>query len=221
MKNSKVLMLFLLTALAVGVIGTAVAYPTEILNYQGASHTGCHGSSDAASAGTLTVSTVTSGRLVTLRTSIQGFTDALESNNGRSGSFAISIPYGLGDNKEFGLGIAENTVNGLTDYWGVAIWEVELNANGNTVNPLKFRVLPPETDGVYNLVIAVVNAMNTTGDAQSIIYLHKTLVFTVTSDSVNIASLVSFIPFNNAFLYIAGGIAASGVIILLIRRKKK
>ncbi|MFX1504041.1 MAG: hypothetical protein ACFFDH_23980, partial [Promethearchaeota archaeon] len=133
MKNSKILMFFLITAFIIGVVGTVVAHPTEILSYEGSSHSGCHGGSDAAAAGTLSVSTTTSGKLITLTATIQGFTDALGSNNNRSGTFAIGIPYALGDNKEFGLGITQNTVNGLTDYWGVGIWEVALDANGNTV----------------------------------------------------------------------------------------
>ncbi|MFW9970631.1 MAG: hypothetical protein ACFFDF_10555 [Candidatus Odinarchaeota archaeon] len=198
-----------------------MAHPTEILSYEGASHTGCHGGSDAAAAGTLSVSTTTSGKLITLTATIQGFADALESNNNRSGTFAIGIPYALGDNKEFGLGITQNTVNGLTDYWGVGIWEVDLDGNGNTVNPLRFRVLAPETDGVYNLMVAVINAANSTGDEQSIIYLHKTVVVSVTSGSVTITSLISFIPFNSISLYVAGGVAASGAIIFLIKRKRK
>jgi hypothetical protein len=222
MKNSKkFIFFFLITALIIGVIGTAVAHPTEILSYEGSSHTGCHGGSDATVAGTLTVSTSTSGNLITLTATIQGFTDALESNNNRSGTFSIGIPYSLGDNKEFGLGITQNTVNGHSDYWGVGIWEINLDANGNTVNPLRFRVLAPETEGTYDLMVAVVNAANTTGDEQSIIYLHKTVVVTVTSSSVSIASLPLFVPFNSAALYFAGGIPAFGAIIFLIRRKRK
>ncbi|MFX0038883.1 MAG: hypothetical protein ACFFCY_02585 [Promethearchaeota archaeon] len=221
MKRNKIFILVVIAVLMVGIIGTSVAYPTEIQYYQGASHTGCHGSSDAALSGTLTVSASTSGRLITLTSSIQGFADALESNNNRSGSFAIAIPFELGDNKEFGLGIAQNTVNGVTDYWGVGIWEVELDANGNTVNALRFRVLAPQADGTYNLMVAVVNAMNTTGAAQNIIYLHKAVVVTVTSGSITIASLVLFIPFNSVSLLVSGGIIASVVIILLIRRKRK
>ncbi|MFX0021489.1 MAG: hypothetical protein ACFE9S_04135 [Candidatus Hermodarchaeota archaeon] len=221
MKNSKKFMLFIITALILGVIGTAVAHPTQILSYEGSSHTGCHGGSDAAVAGTLTVSTVTSGNLITITTTLQGFTDALESNNNRSGTFSIGLPYALGDNKEFGLGITQNTVNGHSDYWGVGIWEVDLDANGNTVNPLRFRVLAPEMDGTYDLMVAVVNAANSTGDEQSIIYLHETLVVTVTTGSITIASLTLFIPFDSVYLYIAGGIFASGAIIFLIRRKRK
>lgn len=221
MKNSKIFMFFLITALIIGVVGTAVAHPTQILSYEGSSHTGCHGGSDAAVAGTLTVSTLTSGNQITLTATLQGFTDALESNNNRSGTFSIGIPYALGDNKEFGLGITKNTVNGDSDYWGIGIWEVDLDSNGNTVNPLRFRVLAPEADGTYDLMVAVINAANSTGDEQSIIYLHKTIVVTVNSGSISIASLTLFIPFNSVYLYVAGGIIASGAIVFLIRRKKK
>jgi hypothetical protein len=221
MKNSKIFMFFLMTALIIGVVGTAVAHPTEILSYQGSSHSGCHGGSDAAVSGTLTVSTATSGNLITLTATVQGFTDALASNNNRSGTFAIGIPYALGDNNEFGLGITKNTVNGVSDYWGVGIWEVALDANGNTVNPLRFRVLAPEAEGTYNLMVAVLNAANSSGVEQSIIYLHQTIVVTVTSGSVSIASLALSIPFNSVYLYVAGGIVASGAIVFLIRRKRK
>ena len=221
MKKNKVFVLVVIIALMAGVIGTSLAYPTEILHYEGLSHTGCHGYSETATAGTLTVTPSTSGRLISLTASIQGFTDALESNNNRSGTFAIGIPYALGNNKDFGLGIAENTVNGDTDYWGVGIWEIDLDASGNTVNPLKFRVLAPETDGMYNLIVAVVNAFNTTGDAQSIIYLHEQLQVIVTTGSVSVASLVMVIPFNSVSLYVACGIFASGAVVLLIRRKRK
>lgn len=214
-------MLVIISGLMVGVVGYGMAYPTLLLEYQGASHTGCHGSAGAATSGTFTVSTSVSGRLVTLTGSIQGFTEALESNNNRSGTFAMGIPYNLGDNKEFGLGIAENTVNGDTNYWGVGIWEVDLDANGNTVNPLKFRVLAPETDGMYNLIIVVINAFNTTGDAQSIIYFHKTVMITVVSGSVTIASLAMILPFQSALLFGAAGILGCGVIFLIIKGKKK
>ncbi|MFX1489544.1 MAG: hypothetical protein ACFFBI_10380 [Promethearchaeota archaeon] len=219
MKKSKSLMILMITGLMVGIIGYAVAHPTEILAYEGASHTGCHGTAGAASSGTLTVTTSVSGRLITLTTSIQGFTDAIDNN--RSGTFSIGIPYALGDNREFGLGITQNTVNGDTDYWGVGIWEVNLDGNGNTVNPLKFRVLAPETDGVYNLFLAVINAANTTGDAQSIIYFHKATLVTVASGSVTIASLAMVLPFQNALLYGAVGIIGCGAIYLIIKRKRK
>ncbi|MFX1277931.1 MAG: hypothetical protein ACFFA3_00840 [Promethearchaeota archaeon] len=221
MKKNKIFVLIIMVSMVMGVVGISLAHPTEILNYSGGTHSGCHGSSGAASSGTFTVSTSTSGRVITLTASIQGFTDALESNNNRSGTFSIGIPYALGDNKEFGLGITQNTVNGETNYWGVGIWEVELDGNGNTVNPLKFRVLAPDTDGSYQLLVAVINAANTTGDEQSIIYYHKTVMVTVTSGSITIASLTTAIPFNSVFLYIACGIVASGAIILLIKRKRK
>jgi len=213
-------MLAILFALMAGVIGYSFAFPTSILEYEGSSHTGCHGGSTPASSGTLTVSSSISGRIITLTASIEGFTDALESNS-RSGTFSIGIPYELGNNKEFGLGIAENTVNDDTDYWGVGIWEVELDESGNTVNSLKFRVLAPETDGMYNLIVAVVNALNNTGGVENIIYLHELLLITVTSGSVTIVSLVLAIPFNSVFLYAACGITASGVIIILIKRRRK
>jgi hypothetical protein len=212
-------MIVMITGLMVGIIGYAVAHPTEILGYEGASHTGCHGSAGAASSGTFTVTTSVSGRLITLTTSIQGFTDAIDNN--RSGTFSIGIPYALGDNREFGLGITQNTVNGDTDYWGVGIWEVNLDGNGNTVNPLKFRVLAPENDGVYNLFLAVINAANTTGDEQSIIYFHKTVMVTVASGSVTIASLAMVLPFQNALLYGVVGIIGCGAIFLIIKRKRK
>ncbi|MFW9895401.1 MAG: hypothetical protein ACFFD7_06325 [Candidatus Thorarchaeota archaeon] len=221
MKKTKVFVLVIVIGLMSGAVGAAVAYPTEIFHYEGATHTGCHGSSGAASAGTLIVSSATSGRLITLTASIQGFTDALSSNNNRSGTFAIAIPHHLGDNKDFGLGIAENTINGDTNYWGTGIWEIDLDNSGNTVNPLLFRVLAPEADGSYDLIIAVLNAMNTSGDAQSIIYLHKQLQVTVTTGSVSIASIAFVFPFNTVFLYIAGGIAVSGAIVVLIRRRRK
>ncbi|MHA2390715.1 MAG: hypothetical protein ACXAEX_02000 [Promethearchaeota archaeon] len=221
MKKNKIFVLVLVTALMAGVIGTSIAYPTEIFHYEGTSHTGCHGSSGAASTGTLTVTPSTSGRLITLTATIQGFTEALESNNNRSGTFAIGIPYKLGNNKEFGLGISENTVNGDTDYWGIAIWEIDLDASGNTVNPLTFRVLAPEADGLYNLIVAVVSAFNSTGDPLPIIYFHEQLQVTVTSGSVSVASLAFVIPFNSVFLYVACGIVASGAVILLIKRKRK
>ncbi|MFX0027777.1 MAG: hypothetical protein ACFE8B_01085 [Candidatus Hermodarchaeota archaeon] len=220
MKKNKVLILTILAFMFLGIVGISLAHPTRILDYTGGTHSGCHGSSDAASSGTFTVSTSTSGRLITLTASIQGFNEALESNNNRSGTFSIGIPYELGDNREFGLGISQNTVNGETAYWGVGIWEVELDTNGNTVNPLRFRVLAPDTDGSYQLFVAVVNGANSTADEQSIIYYHKTLTVIVTSGSVTIASLTSIIPFNSVFLYIACGIVASGAIIILIRRRR-
>ncbi|MFW9823702.1 MAG: hypothetical protein ACFFE4_12235 [Candidatus Thorarchaeota archaeon] len=221
MKKSKIFVLLLITGLMAGIIGTSLAYPTEIFYYEGSTHTGCHGSSGAASAGTLTVTPSTSGKLITLTATIQGFTDALESNNNRSGTFGIGVPLTLGDNKEFGLGIAENTVNGETDYWGIGMWEVELDNNGNTVNPLRFRVLAPEADGIYNLIVAAVSAFNTSGDAQPIIYLHEQLQVTVTSGSVSVASLAFVIPLNSVFLYVACGIGVSGAVFFLIKRRKK
>lgn len=221
MKKNKIILLVLIASMMIGIVGYAVAHPTSILEFGGTSHTGCHGSSGVASSGSLQVSTSTSGKLITLTATIQGFTDALPDNNNRSGTVSIGIPYNLGDNKEFALGMDQNTVNGETDYWGVGIWEIELDSSGNTVNPLKFRVLAPEADGTYDLIVAVVNAANTTGDEQPILYLHDQLVITVTSGSVSIASLAFVIPYNSVLVYATCGIFASGTIFLLIKRRRK
>ncbi|MFX1502979.1 MAG: hypothetical protein ACFFDH_18610 [Promethearchaeota archaeon] len=222
MKKNKMIVLAIITTMIIGVTGYVVAHPTEIVDFTGANHVsnGCHGTNGLASSGTLQVSTSTSGNLITLTTTIQGFTDALPTNNNRSGTFSIGIPYYLGDNREFGLGIAQNTVNGETNYWGIGIWEVELNSNGNTVNPLKFRVLAPEADGTYNLIVAVINGANTTGDEQSIIYMHKIISVTVTGGSITIASLTMIFPLNNIFLYATFGILGTGMIIFVFKRRK-
>lgn len=214
------ILLAVITTMMIGIVGFVIAHPTSIVEFEGSSHTGCHGSSGVASSGTLQVSASTSAKLITLTATIQGFTDALPTNNNRSGTFSIGIPYGLGDNKDFGLGIAQNTVNGETDYWGVGIWEVELDSNGNTVNPLKFRVLAPEADGTYNLIVAVINAANSTGDEQSIIYMHETVSVMVSDGSLTIGSLTMTFPPNNVFLYTIFGMLGVGMIILVFKHRK-
>lgn len=215
------IVLAVITTMIFGLVGYVVAHPTEIVNYTGATHvsTGCHGTNGVASSGTLQVSASTSGKLITLTATIQGFTDAITTNN-RSGTFSIGIPYDLGDNREFGLGIAQNTVNGETNYWGIGIWDVELDSNGNTVNPLKFRVLAPEAEGSYNLIVAVINGANTAGDVQSIIYMHKIISVIVTGGSVTIASLTMIFPLNNIFLYVTFGIFGTGMMIFVFKRRK-
>lgn len=211
-----------LTTMMLGIIGYTIARPSYIIEFEGASHSapGCHNSSGVASSGTLEVSSSTSGKLITLIASIQGFTDALPSNN-RSGTFSIGIPYELGDNKEFGLGMDQNTVNGVTDYWGIGIWEIALDSNGNTVNPLRFRVLAPEADGTYDLVVAVINAANITGGSEPITYLATTISVMVTDGSLTILSLTMIYPINNIFLYVAFGLFGFGMIIFMVKHRKK
>lgn len=214
------IMLAVITTMMIGVVGYVAAHPTSILEFEGATHTGCHGSSGVASSGTLQVSTSTSGRLITLVATVQGFTDALPTNNDRSGTISIGLPYGLGDNREFALGMEQNTVNGDSDYWGVAIWEIALDSNGDTINPLRFRVLAPEVDGTYNLIVAVINAANSTGDEQSIIYMHTTISVMVTSGSLTIASLTMSLSLNSVPLYATFGLLGTGIIIFVFKRRK-
>lgn len=216
------IVLAVITTMIFGVVGYVVAHPSEIVDYTGADHvsTGCHGTNGVASSGTLQVSTSTSGKLITLTVTIQGFTDALPTSNNRSGTFSIGIPYNLGDNREFGLGMTQNTVNGEANYWGIGIWDVELDSNGNTVNPLRFRVLAPETDGTYDLIVAVINGVNSEGDYESIIYMHKIISVAVTGGSITIASLTMIFPLNNIFLYATFGLFSTGMIIFVFKRRK-
>ena len=155
MKKSKIVMFALISTLMVGIIGYSIAHPSEISHFEGVTHTGCHGSSGAASAGSLSVTTSVSGRVITLTTSIQGFTEAITPPRGEEVS--LGIPYGRGDNDKFGIGITENTVGTTTGKWLVALTNIHLdNVTGNSPSSYDFTVLAPAADGTYDLIVIAI-----------------------------------------------------------------
>ncbi|MEJ2293701.1 MAG: hypothetical protein P8Y23_02935, partial [Candidatus Lokiarchaeota archaeon] len=99
MKSHKIVAGILLIGFIWGMVGVATAHPTEIVNYEGSSHTYCHGTNNVASTGTLHVSTSTSGRVILLTISIQQWTEAVTAP--RAGTVSVGIPYKIGDNDKF------------------------------------------------------------------------------------------------------------------------
>jgi hypothetical protein len=211
-------MFALISTLMVGIVGYSIAHPSEINHFEGASHTGCHGSSGTASTGALSVTSSVSGRVITLTASIQGFTEAITPPRGEEVS--LGLPYGRGDNQEFGYGIVENTVGTTTGKW-FALTQIHLdNITGNSPKSYNFKVLAPTADGTYNLIVTAINAANSTGDEVSIIYLDKTLVVTVTGDTIAVASL-AFAMNYNLLVTIGLGLLGVGIIALIFLRKRK
>jgi hypothetical protein len=200
------------------VVGTATARPTEIVNYEGSSHTGCHGTNDAASTGALHISTSTSGRVITLTVSIQEWTEAITAP--RAGTVSVGIPYKIGDNAKFGLGMAENNVNDEVAYWGIGVWELLLDESGTTPHDLRFRVLAPEEDGTYDLILVALNAANSSQEAVGILRLQQTVTVTVSGGSAT--TTVAIIPTLNAVaLFIFASFGAAAILIITLRKKKR
>lgn len=217
MRTHKLIAGILLIAFVWVVVGTATAHPTEIVNYEGSSHTYCHGTNNAASTGVLHVSASASGRVVTLTVSIQEWTEAITAP--RSGTVSVGIPYRIGDNAKFGLGMAENNVNNDVAYWGVGVWEIQLDQNGTTPHDLKFRALAPEEDGTYNLIVVAINAANSTGDEVGILRLQKTVTVTVSGGSTT--PTVALIPtLNMMTLLIYASLGAVVTLIITLRKRK-
>jgi hypothetical protein len=218
MKNHKIIAGILLIGFIWGMVGVATAHPTEIVNYEGSSHTYCHGTNNVASTGALHVSTSTSGRVILLTVSIQQWTEAITAP--RAGTVSIGIPYRIGDNDKFGLGMAQNNVNNDNAYWGVGIWELLLDENGTTPHDLKFRVLAPEEEGSYNLIVVALNAANSTGDEVGILRLEKTITVTVAGGSVS--TILALIPSLNMSLFLVYAIlGALAILIITIYKKKR
>ncbi|MFW9941980.1 MAG: hypothetical protein ACFFFT_13135 [Candidatus Thorarchaeota archaeon] len=218
MKKSKVIMFVLISTLMVGIVGYTIAHPTEISYFEGASHSGCHGTSGTASTGSLSVSTSVSGRVITITASVQGFTEAITPPRG--GTVSLGLPYGRGDNPEFGYGIIENTVGTTTGKW-FAVTDIELdNVTGDSPKSYKFKVLAPTADGTYDLILTAINGVNTTGDEVNIIYLDKTLVVAVTGDTIAVVSL-AVVGNNNLFVTIGLGLLGVGIIAILFFHKRK
>lgn len=219
MRSHKLIAGILLIAFIWVVVGTATAHPTEIVNYEGSSHTYCHGTNNAASTGALHVSASTSSRTITLTVSIQEWTEAITAP--RAGTVSVGIPYKLGDNAKFGLGMAENNVNNDVAFWGVGVWELLLDDNGTTPHDLHFRVLAPEEDGTYNLTVLALNAANSTGDEVGILRLEKSITVTVSGGSTT--TIVALIPTLNMvtlFIYASLGVCAT-TLIFALRKKKR
>ncbi|MHA2006759.1 MAG: hypothetical protein ACXABO_04430 [Promethearchaeota archaeon] len=218
MKKSTKLMVVVLSAFLVGVVGYGIAYPTRITTYSGGSHTGCHGTNNAGS-GTLSVTPVVSGRLITLSVTITGFTEAVTGDS--AGTVSIGIPYGYGDNAEFGHGIEMNNVHGHNDYWATSLWEENLTAGGNTMHAYTFEVMAPETAGTYDLKVVALTGMNASGEALPIYRLEQTLTVTVAGNTATVASVATALPFGNIFgLILIGLVALSPIVLILIRKRK-
>jgi hypothetical protein len=218
LRSHKLIAGILLIAFIWVVVGTATAHPTEVVNYEGSSHAGCHGTNNAASTGALHVSASTSSRTITLTVSIQEWTEAITTP--RSGTVSVGIPYKLGDNAEFGLGMAENNVNNDVAFWGVGVWELLLDESGTTPHDLHFRVLAPEEEGTFDLVVLALNAANSTGDAVGILRLQQTVTVTVSGGSAT--TIVALIPtLNWVTLFIFASLGAAVTLIITLRKKRK
>jgi hypothetical protein len=212
------LMVLIFSVFFIGIMSYGLAYPTRITEYSGASHVGCHGTNNAGT-GTLSVGSTVSGRVITLSVTIMGFTEAVTAPY--HGTVAIGLPYGYGDNDEFGHGITQNNVHGDDNFWATNIWEENLTAGGNTMHIYTFEVIAPETDGTYDLKVVALTGMNSTGSAAPIYRLEQTLTVTVTGSTAAVASLASAHSFGNIFALILVGLVALGPVVLIITRKRK
>ncbi len=219
MKKSAKLMVVLLAAIFVGTIGYGIAYPTRIPTYSGASHTGCHGTNDPGS-GTMSVTTSVSGRVINLTVTITGFTEAVAGDS--HGTVSIGIPYGYGDNAEFGHGMLENNIHGDDNFWATNLWEENLTAGGDTMHPYKFQILAPAAAGSYDLKVVALTGWNGTSDAEAPLYrLEQTLTVTVSGNTATIASLAMAVPFGNLYGILLIGVIALGAMFLILVRKRK
>ena len=115
--------------------------------------------------------------------------------------------------------MAENNVNNDVAYWGIGIWELLLDQNGTTPHDLKFRVLAPEEDGTYDLILVALNAANSTGDEVGILRLQNTVTVTVSGGSTTTVALIPTL--NMVTLLIYASLGAVVTLFIILRKRKK
>ncbi|MHA2006754.1 MAG: hypothetical protein ACXACP_14080 [Candidatus Hodarchaeales archaeon] len=218
MKKSLKLMVVILSIFIVSIVGYGMAYPSRIVTYRGASHADCHGTNDPGS-GTLSVASSVSGRVITLTVSITGFTEAVTYPS--YGTISLGLPYGYGDNDQFGHGMTMNNVHGHDDYFATSIWEENLTAGGDTMHDYTFVVLAPEAAGTYDLKVVAMTGMDVNGSELPIYRLEQTLTVTVAGNTATVASVATALPFGNIFGIILIGIVSLSPIVLILIRKRK
>ncbi len=162
MRKTKLIPLIILLVLFCGMIGGVVSWRGSIVEFEGATHGGCHGGSDTKQSenGTLTLSITPSGDLTTDQafklqvTALLNFTEAnLADYNGR---VMIGLSGELGDNAEFSRSLY------VTDQ---LFFEAEVPTNGSTTterhgDPMIFDLIAPNTVGTYILVASAISAAN-------------------------------------------------------------
>ncbi len=169
MKKLKLAVMFILPLFLLGIIGGTFAYRGYINEFSGATHGGCHGSSDTeeSATGTMTLTRSPTGNLDTdedfvLTVVVEAFMEPYEETDSYNTNMLVGISGELGDNAEF-----------MRNLDGVLFWTGKVDSNGDVDEHLgygqtvgdafEFELIAPSTAGTYTLVISAIAAANHTG----------------------------------------------------------
>lgn len=193
MKKTKLISLVILSALLIGIVGSAVAYQEYIYRWKdeasGDDHTtGCHGGSTTteSATGTLTLSINETGNLAplqpfTLDVIVNNFTEANEdpyyrlSTRGDAGKITLGVPGYMGDNAMFTSSLSHQTLNRgeSVDQWG----------SYEDTSDNEFMLFAPNAAGTYELWAVVIAGVNQSSEnhaaAYNLTYIEDSITITV------------------------------------------